>query len=68
MTTLDDLCAARLVPVVVRDDAADADGLAAALVACGLPVVEVTFRIAAAEDSIRAMSDRGGILVAPGQC
>ena len=37
--------AARLVPVVVLDDSADADGLGGALVAGGLPVAEVTFRI-----------------------
>ncbi len=47
------LSAARLVPVVVLDDAANADALAGALVAGGLPVAEVTFRTAAAQDSIR---------------
>ena len=60
------LSAARLVPVVVLDDAADADGLAGALVAGGLPVAEVTFRTAAAADSIRAMTARGDILVGAG--
>lgn len=60
------LSAARLVPVVVLDDAADADGLAGALVAGGLPVAEVTFRTAAAPDSIRAMAARGDILVGAG--
>ncbi|MBO1753454.1 bifunctional 4-hydroxy-2-oxoglutarate aldolase/2-dehydro-3-deoxy-phosphogluconate aldolase [Actinotalea sp. BY-33] len=64
--TLTALGAARLVPVVVLDDAADADALAGALVAGGLPVAEVTFRTAAAEDSIRAMADRGDILVGAG--
>jgi 2-dehydro-3-deoxyphosphogluconate aldolase/(4S)-4-hydroxy-2-oxoglutarate aldolase len=66
MDTLSALSAARLVPVVVLDDAADADPLAAALVAGGLPVAEVTFRTAAAEDSIRAMSARGDMLVGAG--
>lgn len=66
MTTLAQLSAARIVPVVVLDDAADADGLAGALVAGGLPVAEVTFRTAAAEDSIRAMSARGDMLVGAG--
>ncbi len=66
MTTLAQLSAARIVPVVVLDDAADADALAAALVAGGLPVAEVTFRTAAAEDSIRAMSARGDMLVGAG--
>jgi 2-dehydro-3-deoxyphosphogluconate aldolase / (4S)-4-hydroxy-2-oxoglutarate aldolase len=60
------LSAARLVPVVVLDDAADADGLAGALVAGGLPVAEVTFRTAAAADSIAAMAARGDILVGAG--
>jgi len=66
MTTLEQLSAARLVPVVVLDDAKDADALAAALVAGGLPVAEVTFRTDAAEESIRAMSARGDILVGAG--
>ncbi|WP_182112169.1 MULTISPECIES: bifunctional 4-hydroxy-2-oxoglutarate aldolase/2-dehydro-3-deoxy-phosphogluconate aldolase [unclassified Actinotalea] len=65
-TTLEALSAARLVPVVVLDDAKDADPLAAALVAGGLPVAEVTFRTAAAQDAIRAMSARGDILVGAG--
>lgn len=66
METLAHLAAARLVPVVVLDDAADADPLAAALVEGGLPVAEVTFRTAAAADAIRAMSDRGDVLVGAG--
>jgi 2-dehydro-3-deoxyphosphogluconate aldolase/(4S)-4-hydroxy-2-oxoglutarate aldolase len=52
--------------VVVLDDAADADALAGALCAGGLPVAEVTFRTAAAADSIRAMWSRGDILVGAG--
>ena len=66
MDVLSALSAARLVPVVVLDDAADADALAGALVAGGLPVAEVTFRTAAAQDSIRAMAARGDILVGAG--
>lgn len=66
MDVLSSLRAARLVPVVVLDDAKDADGLAGALVEGGLPVAEVTFRTAAAQDSIRAMSARGDILVGAG--
>ncbi len=57
---------ARLVPVVVLDDARDADALAGALVAGGLPVAEVTFRTSAAPDAIRAMSDRGDVLLGAG--
>ena len=57
---------ARLVPVVVLDDAADAGPLADALVAGGLPVAEVTFRTPAAADAIRAMADRGDLLLGAG--
>jgi 2-dehydro-3-deoxyphosphogluconate aldolase/(4S)-4-hydroxy-2-oxoglutarate aldolase len=60
------LRSARLVPVVVLDDARDADALAGALVAGGLPVAEVTFRTSAAPDAIRAMSDRGDVLLGAG--
>jgi 2-dehydro-3-deoxyphosphogluconate aldolase / (4S)-4-hydroxy-2-oxoglutarate aldolase len=42
---------ARLVPVVVLDDATHAGPLADALVAGGLPVAEVTFRTPAAGDA-----------------
>jgi hypothetical protein len=66
MDVLSALSSARLVPVVVLDDAADANALAGALVAGGLPVAEVTFRTAAAADSIRGMSARGDILVGAG--
>ncbi|HLR96130.1 MAG TPA: bifunctional 4-hydroxy-2-oxoglutarate aldolase/2-dehydro-3-deoxy-phosphogluconate aldolase [Jiangellaceae bacterium] len=66
MSVLSDLSAARLVPVVVLDDAAHADSLAGALVDGGLPVAEVTFRTAAAADAIRTMADRGDILVGAG--
>lgn len=66
MRTMEALGAARLVPVVVVDDAAHAEPLAAALVAGGLPVAEVTFRTAAAEDAIRAMASRGDMLVGAG--
>lgn len=45
-----------IVPVVVLNDAADAKGLAQALVNGGLPCAEVTFRTEAAEESIRIMS------------
>jgi 2-dehydro-3-deoxyphosphogluconate aldolase/(4S)-4-hydroxy-2-oxoglutarate aldolase len=54
-----DLVKSRLIPVVVIDDAACAAPLARALVAGGLPVVEVTLRSPAAVDAIRAMVDAG---------
>lgn len=60
------LAAHRLVPVVVLDEARDAGPLADALVGGGLPVAEVTFRTAAAPDAIRAMADRGDVLVGAG--
>lgn len=65
-TVLDRLAAHRLVPVVVIDDAKDADALGAALVGGGLPVAEVTFRTAAAADAIRVLRDRGDVLVGAG--
>ncbi len=46
-----------IVPVVVLEDAADAIPLAQALCDGGLPCAEVTFRTAAAEESIRKMSE-----------
>lgn len=45
-----------VVPVVVLNDAKDAAPLAKALVEGGLPCAEVTFRTAAAEESIRIMT------------
>lgn len=53
-------------PVVVLERATDASNLADALVSGGLPVAEVTFRTDAAEESIRAMSARGDIIVGAG--
>lgn len=46
-----------IVPVVKIDDAKDAVPLAKALIDGGLPCAEVTFRTAAAEAAIKAMSD-----------
>lgn len=46
-----------IVPVVVLDDSKDAVPLAEALIKGGVPCAEVTFRTAAAEDSIRKMSE-----------
>lgn len=60
------LSAARLVPVVVIDDAKNADGLAGALVDGGLPVAEVTFRTPAAVEAIRVIAKRGDVLVGAG--
>lgn len=54
MTSVLDL--APVVPVVVLEDAADAVPLARALVAGGLPAIEVTLRTYAALDAIRAIA------------
>lgn len=45
-----------IVPVIALDDAKDAEPLAKALIEGGLPAAEVTFRTAAAEESIRIMA------------
>ncbi|WP_419994530.1 bifunctional 4-hydroxy-2-oxoglutarate aldolase/2-dehydro-3-deoxy-phosphogluconate aldolase [Streptomyces boninensis] len=47
---------APVIPVVVLDDVADAAPLARALVAGGLPAIEITLRTPAALDSIRAIA------------
>ena len=47
-----------IVPVVVLDEVKDAEPLAQALCDGGLPCAEVTFRTAAAEESIRIMSEK----------
>ncbi|MGW2592710.1 bifunctional 4-hydroxy-2-oxoglutarate aldolase/2-dehydro-3-deoxy-phosphogluconate aldolase [Streptomyces sp. NPDC001515] len=65
---------APVVPVVVLEDAADAVPLARALVAGGLPAIEVTLRTPAALDAIRAISEGvpdavvgAGTVIAPRQ-
>lgn len=47
-----------IIPVVVLDDAKDAEPLAQALWEGGLPCAEVTFRTEAAEESIRIMKEK----------
>ena len=47
-----------IVPVVVLNDAKDAEPLGKALCEGGLPCAEVTFRTDAAEESIRIMSEK----------
>ena len=51
-----------VIPVVVLNDSKDALPLAKALVEGGLPCAEVTFRTAAAEESIRLMHEAGTVL------
>lgn len=58
--------AAPVIPVIVVDDIAHAVPLAEALVAGGLPVLEVTLRTPAALDAIRAMKAVKGAIVGAG--
>jgi 2-dehydro-3-deoxyphosphogluconate aldolase/(4S)-4-hydroxy-2-oxoglutarate aldolase len=57
---------APVVPVLVIDDLTHAQPLAKALVAGGLPALEVTLRTACALDAIRAMSEVPGGVVGAG--
>lgn len=57
---------APVIPVLVIEDAAYAAPIAAALVAGGLPVLEVTLRTAAALDVIREMKQVPGAIVGAG--
>src|SRR5690625_6098863 len=65
-STWTQLCATRLVPVVVIDNADDAPALGEALVAGGLPTAEITFRTAAAPQAIAALARRGDLIVGAG--
>lgn len=62
----DEMFSVGIVPVVVLQDALDAEPLGRALMAGGLPVAEVTFRTSAAAESIRAMSAIEGLIVGAG--
>ena len=55
-----------IIPVVVLDDAKDAEKLGEALVAGGLPCAEVTFRTDAALESIKIMAQNKDLLVGAG--
>ena len=57
MDELKRLAAAGIVPVVVLDDAKNAVPTANALLAGSIDVMEITFRTAAAADSIKAVSE-----------
>ena len=56
--TLKQIGTTGIVPVVVLNKADDAEPLAQALVAGGLPCAEVTFRTDAAEESIRRIAKK----------
>ena len=57
MNVSERLAASAVVPVVVLDDAKDAVSAAKALLAGGVDVMEITFRTAAAADSIKAVAE-----------
>ena len=57
MNVFERLSVAAVVPVVVLDDAKDAVTTAKALLAGGVDVMEITFRTAAAADSIKAVAE-----------
>jgi 2-dehydro-3-deoxyphosphogluconate aldolase/(4S)-4-hydroxy-2-oxoglutarate aldolase len=60
------MTAAPVIPVLVIEQVGDAVAVAEALVAGGLPVLEVTLRTPAALDAIRAMKDVPGAIVGAG--
>jgi 2-dehydro-3-deoxyphosphogluconate aldolase / (4S)-4-hydroxy-2-oxoglutarate aldolase len=60
------LARVRLIPVITIEDAAQAEPLAEALKAGGLPCAEVTLRTDAAEEAIRIMSQDPDMLVGAG--
>ena len=63
---IDRLQALRLIPVVALERAADAEPLADALCAGGLPCAEITLRTEAALDSLRALAGREEFLLGVG--
>ncbi len=56
----------RVIPVIAIHNAAHADPLGEALLEGGLPIAEVTFRTAAAAESIKALARKENILVGAG--
>lgn len=56
-TLLNRLRALKIVPVIALDNAADAKALGKALQTGGIPAAEITFRSAAAEESIKILRD-----------
>ena len=63
---LDRLAVARIVPVIVLDDAADAGPLADALLAGGIDCAEITLRTPAGLAAVQALAHRDDILVGAG--
>ena len=65
-TPLEIIAQNRLVPVIALEQSDLAVPLAEALIAGGLPIAEITFRTAAAEQVIRSMVAQGGLCVGAG--
>ena len=63
---IDRLQSLRVIPVVALERAADAEPLADALCAGGLPCAEITLRTDIALDAIRALADRDDFLLGAG--
>jgi 2-dehydro-3-deoxyphosphogluconate aldolase/(4S)-4-hydroxy-2-oxoglutarate aldolase len=63
---LDRIAQLKLIPMVVLDHADHTAPFAEALVRGGLPVAEITFRTAAAEQAIRTLAQRRDLLVGAG--
>lgn len=61
-----ELAALKIIPVVALDSAEDAEPLADALIAGGLPVAEITLRTDAALEAIRKLRDRDDLLIGSG--
>lgn len=67
MNVYQEIAKRKIVPVVALEEEKDALALADALIAGGLPVAEITFRTAAAEECIRIIArERPGMLVGAG--
>jgi 2-dehydro-3-deoxyphosphogluconate aldolase / (4S)-4-hydroxy-2-oxoglutarate aldolase len=66
LTSADLLSIAPVVPVVILDEPADAVPLAEALLAGGVPIIEVTLRTTRALDVIRAISENVPVIVGAG--
>lgn len=64
--TLGDIAAARIVPVIMINDVAQARPLSKALRRGGLVCAEVTLRTAAAEESLRVLAQETDLLVGAG--
>jgi 2-dehydro-3-deoxyphosphogluconate aldolase/(4S)-4-hydroxy-2-oxoglutarate aldolase len=65
-TSIQQVLEKKIIPVVAIHDAAHSNALAEALISGGLPCAEITFRTAAAPDAIKAMAQRGDMLVGAG--